>query len=171
MESRTASTAKNVLGVSCTTLTNNSKARFSGLVLRFLLDSLWLLRGALLAQMWRCNLNCICMRSLYVLYIILDSDMILYNSLRYPYCYIIHFHPFFFLILSSSLSLIKDPLCFSAFHLQFSCSNLWSPFTFLISVITPGYILISDDLGMTDERKHAKFVFWGLAYLTQYHHF
>ena len=50
---------------------------------------------------------------------------------------------------------------------------LCSLFTFLVSEVTPGYILTSEDLelGTTDERDHATFVFPGLDCLTLYNSF
>jgi hypothetical protein len=46
---KSIATVYNVLRVSWTAMTNNSKA-VSGQLLRFLLDGLWLLEGVLLAQ-------------------------------------------------------------------------------------------------------------------------
>lgn len=40
----------------------------------------------------------------------------------------------------------------------------------MVSVITPGYVLTSDNLemGIIDEREHVAFVFLSLACITQY---
>lgn len=70
-------------------------------------------------------------------------------------------------------SAIKDHI-FPFLSFVYCCSLVlpppWSLFALLVPVVTPGYVLPSEDLelGASHEGDHALFVFLGLAYLAQY---
>lgn len=53
---------------------------------------------------------------------------------------------------------------------RWSLDLLCSSFPFLVSKVTPGYVLTSKDLelGASDKRELMKFVFLGLGYFSQY---
>lgn len=68
--------------------------------------------------------------------------------------------------ISPALSILWLPLVL--------CLGSHSPFfILLVSVVTPGYIFISEDLELvaTDEKEQVTFVFLGLVYLTQHYLF
>lgn len=105
-------------------------------------------------------------------------SMIVYYFLIHPY----FVSPFIFLPLCPYVfvSLIKPSSHFLSFlpwdyfrspavHLSIVLTQ-WSFFTFQCSVVTPGYILTSENLQLrtSDEREYVTYVFLGLCHLTQY---
>lgn len=148
----------NLGGIPWTTPTNNWKEGFLSLVLEFLLPGLWLLEGATeTIRNFHSNYICtftyiyVCMH-IYVLQFFLGDWMIPYGIFRHPVIllsffllYLPHHHHqwkptcfFHFPLRSCTL------LSFSALHLP-TCKPS-SIFTFLVSAVSPRYILIHEHL-------------------------
>jgi len=105
-----------------------------------------------------------------------DNDKISLDFFRYPYR---NFSLLSFFCIYLALPQLEP--CFSYFLHQISCVSPLSvtpdsstpatvPFTFLVSIVTPGYLLTSKnwELKASDEEQHKMFFFLGLDYLIQY---
>lgn len=77
-------------------------------------------------------------------------------------------HLFFFVnfALQTTWTLLLTPLYCSPTPLPLQ----WSYFPCLVSAVTPGFVLTSEDfeLGISNAKEHVTFIFLGVGYLTKY---
>ena len=112
------------------------------------------------------------------------NSMISYNSFRHPSSYFILLLFFLFIHLSP-LSYLEPPLfqpdyLYPANSPSLQCppplryrEGAIAPHHFLVSRVTPAYVLLSEDFkfgASRSQREHTVFALLGLGYLTQYDH-